>query len=295
VNIRHFDFTGIHERDKRKLRNIKFLLVIQSLLFIIFISIDIGRSDAVKNISKIEISKIIFTIIYDNTSYQENIKSGWGFSCLIQGPEKTILFDTGGEDLLLMRNLQKLTIDPKIVDIIFLSHIHKDHTGGLKNFLDINSDVTVYLLQSFPRKFTDQIKKYGAKVVEVRGLMDVCKDVYTTGELGGSIKEQSLVIKTTRGSIIITGCAHPGIVHIVKEVTTITQENVFLLFGGFHLRDYSQNEIEQISDQLKKMGVQYIGPTHCTGELARCVFKEQFSENYIELGAGKRIILEELE
>ena len=248
-----------------------------------------------KNISEIEISEIIFTIIYDNTSYKENIKSGWGFSCLIQGPENTILFDTGGEDLLLMRNLQKLAIDPKIVDIIFLSHIHKDHTGGLTHFLDINSDVTVYLLQSFPRKFIDQIKKYGAKVVEVRGVMDVCKYVYTTGELGESIKEQSLVIKTTRGSIIITGCAHPGIVNIVKEVTTITQENVFLLFGGFHLRHYSQIEIEQMSDQLINMGVKYIGPTHCTGELARGVFEDRFSENYIELGAGKRIILKELD
>lgn len=277
------------------MRKIRILKVISSFLIIICISIGDGRSVEVKHMSKINTSKVIITIIYDNTSYQENIKSGWGFSCLIQGPEKTILFDTGGEDLLLMRNLKKLEIDPKIVDIIFLSHIHKDHTGGLTHFLDLNPDVTIFLPQSFPKSFTDQIDKYGAQVIEVHGVMDICNDVYTTGELGESIKEQSLVIKTTRGSIIITGCAHPGIVHIVKEVTTITQENVFLLFGGFHLRDYSQNEIEQISDQLKKMGVQHIGPTHCTGELARGVFKDQFSKNYIELGAGKQIILEELE
>ena len=73
------------------------------------------------------------------------------------------------------------------------------------------------------------------------------------------------------------------------------QDNIFLLIGGFHLRDNSQIEIEQIVDQLKNIGVQYIGPTHCTGEVAQKVFKGRFSENHIELGAGKRIILAELE
>jgi 7,8-dihydropterin-6-yl-methyl-4-(beta-D-ribofuranosyl)aminobenzene 5'-phosphate synthase len=282
-------------KGKKKLSRARILSVIQLIFIINFLFIDVGKSDEVKNMPKIQTSKVILTIIYDNTSYQENIKSGWGFSCLIQGPEKTILFDTGGEDLLLMRNLKKLAIDPKIVDIIFLSHIHKDHTGGLTHFLDINPDVNIYLPQSFPKIFIDQINKTGAKVVEVHGVMDVCNDVYTTGELGQSIKEQSLVVKTTRGNILITGCAHPGIVRIVEEVTTKAKETIFLLFGGFHLRDYSQNEIEQISDQLKNMGVQYIGPTHCTGELARGVFKDQFSKNYIELGAGKRIILDDLE
>jgi 7,8-dihydropterin-6-yl-methyl-4-(beta-D-ribofuranosyl)aminobenzene 5'-phosphate synthase len=235
-----------------------------------------------------------FTILYDNNSYQENIKTGWGFSCLIQGTEKTILFDTGGEDLLLLRNMQKLAINPNCVDVIVLSHFHSDHTGGLWSLLKIHPKVTILVPNSFPRDFIDQLIVYGSKVVEVGKAEEVCKDVYSAGELGEWMKEQSLMVETNRGIILLTGCAHPGIVQIVKEVKALTNENILLLIGGFHLKDHSQVEIEGIIDHLNDLGVQYISPTHCTGEFARNLFKERFANNYLEVGAGKRIILEEL-
>jgi 7,8-dihydropterin-6-yl-methyl-4-(beta-D-ribofuranosyl)aminobenzene 5'-phosphate synthase len=239
-------------------------------------------------------SGISFTILYDNNFYQENIKTGWGFSCLIQGNEKTILFDTGGTDLLLMRNLQKLAIDPKTVDIIILSHNHDDHTGGLDSFLDHNPDVTIYIPISFPAPFIDRVKDYGAEVVKVGKSQALCKNVYSTGELGTWIKEQSLIIKTDRGFVLLTGCAHPGIVPIVEESKKIINDRIILIMGGFHLKDNSQNEIANIIDNLKNLGVQYVGPTHCTGDSARSLFKKEYGDYHIDVGAGKRIFLDNL-
>ena len=275
------------------LKKIEVLVIIQSILIIQHIFPGEVNTKEVKNMRNEKTAGITLTVIYDNNSYQENLKTGWGFSCLVQGTEKTILFDTGGDGLLLMRNLQKLAIDPRIVDIVVLSHIHGDHTGGLQSFLALNSDVTIYIPGSFPTSFTEEVKEYGAEVVEVEKSKKICRDVYSTGELGTWIKEHSLIIKTDKGSIVITGCAHPGIVQIVTVSKNLIKNNVFLVIGGFHLRNNSQSEVENIIYRLKNLGVRYVGPCHCTGDLARDLFKKEFGEYYIEVGVGKRIFLKE--
>jgi len=73
---------------------------------------------------------LALTIVYDNNPYDRRLETRWGFSCYIKGPEKTILFDVGGEGSVLLNNMDRLEIDPKTVDAIVLSHIHHDHIGG---------------------------------------------------------------------------------------------------------------------------------------------------------------------
>jgi len=131
---------------------------------------------------------LTLTIVYDNNPYRKNLETRWGFSCYVKGTEKTILFDVGGEGSILLANMRKLGIDPNTVDIIVLSHIHYDHIGGLSDFLKANSQVTVLLPRSLPRSVKDIVKKAGAKLVEVHKQIKICKDVYSTGELGGFIK-----------------------------------------------------------------------------------------------------------
>lgn len=75
------------------------------------------------------------------------------FSCLIEGLDKTILFDTGGNGDILLANMQRLGLDPEDVDAVVLSHIDADHTGGLGAFLARNPDVTVYMPESLPASF----------------------------------------------------------------------------------------------------------------------------------------------
>jgi hypothetical protein len=90
-------------------------------------------------------STISLRVIYDNYSYDEALQTDWGFACLLTGPQKTILFDTGGKSDLLLANMKKMDQSPKDVDLIVISHNHGDHTGGLVPFLKENPDVSVLL------------------------------------------------------------------------------------------------------------------------------------------------------
>ena len=58
------------------------------------------------------------TIVYDNNPYDEELETRWGFSCLVEGPEKTIIFDVGGEGSVLLKNMKKLKINPKSINVV---------------------------------------------------------------------------------------------------------------------------------------------------------------------------------
>lgn len=232
------------------------------------------------------------TIVYDNNPYDKELETRWGFSCLVEGAEKTILFDVGGEGDVLLKNMKKLKIDPKEVDVIVLSHIHHDHIGGLSDFLEKNPKITVYLPESFPKKVKKDVKKMGAKLVEVKKPIKICEDVYSTGELGGWIKEQSLIIKTTKGLVVITGCAHPGVVNIVKKAKKMHKSDLFLVLGGFHLNSMNRKQIKEIVNEIKKGKVMKVAPCHCSGDLARELFEKEYKENFIGVGVGKKIKVE---
>ncbi len=85
---------------------------------------------------KIKAKNVTLITIYDNYQYNPKLKTGWGFSCLVKVNGKNILFDTGGNDSILLGNMEKMNIDPNQIDIVVLSHIHGDHTGGLTEFLE---------------------------------------------------------------------------------------------------------------------------------------------------------------
>lgn len=152
-------------------------------------------------------------------------------------PQKTILFDTGGDSFSLLHNMRQLQISPEEVDAIVLSHIHGDHVVGLSGFLKQNSAVTVYLLKkSFPSDFKDEVGSLAVHMEEMHESRELFGNVYTTGELGNGTRGQSLAIRSSQGLVIITGCAHPGIVNIIQRAKDITRDDaVYLVMGGFHL------------------------------------------------------------
>jgi 7,8-dihydropterin-6-yl-methyl-4-(beta-D-ribofuranosyl)aminobenzene 5'-phosphate synthase len=251
----------------------------------------IGNTEAV---TKADIEKLTIKVVYDNNPYIDELETAWGFSALITGTEKTILFDTGGDGALLLRNMDKLAIEPNSIDVVALSHIHGDHTGGLAKFLEANNNVTVYLPESFPKKFKEDVIEQRAKVIEVKKSIKICQGVYSTGQIGTWIKEQALVIQTDNGVIVITGCAHPGIVKIVKTAKDLFNDNILFVMGGFHLEWMPKIKINRVISSFNKLQVRYVGPCHCTGNRARRLFEEHFGENYINVGAGKVIKISEL-
>jgi len=241
------------------------------------------------------LKKLTITVTYDNNRYKQGLETAWGFAASITGAEKTILFDTGGNGSLLLNNMQKLEIEPNSVDIVVLSHIHGDHTGGLGSFLEKNPNVTIYLPESFPKRFKDNAQARGAKIVDVNEPMKICEEVYSTGQLGKWIKEQSLIIRTDKGLIVITGCAHPGIVKIVNAAKDLIRDDILLIMGGFHLEWATRGKIERIISTFKQWHVRYVAPCHCSGDKTRSLFEKHFGKNYINVGAGKVITLADLQ
>jgi 7,8-dihydropterin-6-yl-methyl-4-(beta-D-ribofuranosyl)aminobenzene 5'-phosphate synthase len=233
------------------------------------------------------------TDLYDNYLCSPGTQTEWGFACLIEGAGQVLLFDTGTQGAILLHNFQTLKKSEATVQRLAFSHNHGDHTGGVSDFLKKNSTLKVFLPYSFAYEFVRDIELKGAEVISVKGPQEIQTNVYLTGELGKGIKEQALVLNTSKGLVIITGCAHPGIVEMVKKAKEIMNRPVYLVMGGFHLLDMKDQEIKKILEQFKALGVQKVGPAHCTGDGAIGLFKEAYKENYIPLGTGKVVTLKD--
>jgi 7,8-dihydropterin-6-yl-methyl-4-(beta-D-ribofuranosyl)aminobenzene 5'-phosphate synthase len=228
-----------------------------------------------------------FTILYDNYLHLEGTKPDWGFSCLIEGAEKTILFDTGTRPDILLHNVDRLGVDLKKVEQIVISHDHHDHIGGLPAVLEQNHEVSVYLPVSFAYEIVRSVETTRAEVVSVDEPVEICPNVYSTGEMGVEIKEQSLIINTDRGLVIVTGCSHQGIVEILRRAKELFDRPIHLVFGGFHLGGKEDAELEEIIRHFKEIGVERCGGTHCTGDRAIELFKKAYGESYVPMGTGR--------
>lgn len=206
-------------------------------------------------------------IVYDNTTFEGDLKSDWGFACFIKSKENpNILFDTGTKSKILFENMEKLGIEASDIDEVFISHAHNDHTGGLEDLLKKNRKIKVYIPASF-NFLSDN------EVITVKQPIKLHKNFYSTGELNNV--EQSLIIKRENGVVVIAGCAHSKVENILKSA----QEHgeVKYLIGGLHgFSDY----------QLIK-DIDYICATHCTKNKKQ--IKKLYPKKWIEGGVGRVI------
>ena len=213
------------------------------------------------------------TIVYDNKIFKREIglKSDWGFSCLIESKNDTILFDTGARGEILLHNMKILDISPNTINKIVISHEHSDHKGGLKNLLYYIKDVEVYHLGN--EEISKNIRPIIPKIPE-----KICENVWTTGRIKGLVDEQSLVLKSNRDWYVLTGCSHPGVDNILKVAKQIG--NVVGIIGGFH----GFNNFSIVED------LKFICPCHCTAHTDD--LKKAFPEKISNCGVGKTIFLD---
>ena len=210
------------------------------------------------------------TIISDNSVYKPELKSEWGFSCLIEIKNTPrILFDTGAKGSVLLYNMQKLNIDPKSIDCVFISHDHWDHTGGLRGFLKCNSNVKLYL----PYSFFSFTKPRAREIVKVRDSLKIYENVFSTGMLRNI--EQSMIIKIDKGLVVIAGCSHPGVGHILSKASDFGVS--IALVGGLH----GFREFDLVKD------LDLICATHCTKY--KEAIRRLYPEKFVEGGAGRII------
>lgn len=236
-------------------------------------------------------SQITFTVIYDNTSISPEYKGDWGFACLIEGLDKTILFDTGTKPDIFRGNLKKLNIDLNDVDIIVISHNHGDHTGGLPVVLEKRKDLPVYIPTSVEDDFISQYPEFNNHSLGVDKPMELCEGALLTGEMGDRIKEQSLIIETSKGLVVVCGCSHQGISNTLAKTKELSEQPIHLVFGGLHLVQHSKKQVNEIIEDFKKAEVQFCGATHCTGEDAIRMFADAYGDHYVTIGSGKKIVI----
>ena len=131
------------------------------------------------------------TIIYDNTSLVEGLTKDWGFACYIEAYGKKILFDTGGNGDILLKNMKLLNIAPPDIDDVVISHPHFDHIGGLSAFLNENTTAVVHVPESFKGiKYKNEVKYYEKP-------SQIYPGFYLSGELDDL--EQALAVKNSSG------------------------------------------------------------------------------------------------
>jgi len=277
-------------------------------------------------------SKIIkLTIIIDNYVKTAGLIAEHGWSIMIENGNEKILFDTGQDDLLL-KNLDHLGFAPDMIDRIFISHGHFDHSGGLFELSGLSGkEIELFAHPNiFEKKYklTKRIKKKyigiphsreryaknGIKFKLDKNPLEISKNIYTTGEIKSTVSFEKtdknfikkkngfygiddlkddigMIIETARGNILITGCAHRGIINIVKQAQRLSGKDEFLaIIGGFHLFNKSEKYIKKVISELKKVKIDRIIPSHCTGIEGYFAIKKEFGKK-CEFGySGKEII-----
>ena len=233
---------------------------------------------------------IKLTVLADNYRYAMNTAIEWGFSCLIEGMERSILFDTGSTTSVLSNNLVSLGLNLCCVDLMVISHDHFDHVGGLPMVLAKNHDLDAYLPVSVSLGTRQIVEQSGATVRCEQSPAIICSNVWLTGEMPGQLRnEQSLILDTAQGLVIVTGCAHQGITNILVRAKEIMNKDIYLVLGGFHLLSMTEAQIREIIGEFRRQGVRKCGASHCTGDLAINLFREAYGQDYESLGTGKVI------
>ena len=238
----------------------------------------------------------------------------WGYSALVEVEGRKILFDTGARPETVLQNAIEMGIDLSDVEDVFLSHNHWDHTGGLltlRNELKkrnpnalkrvhvgagifskrvnsdnillatkaaLESDNVEFIVYSEQRELFPGVWITGPikRVHDERNWSGNGKIETANGMVEDNIPEdQSLVVDTQDGFVLISGCGHAGLVNTLDHINAhINQEKVFTIIGGFHLFSASDDQLKWTAGKLQDFGVSKIIGSHCTGINALYTLRE---------------------
>lgn len=262
------------------------------------------------------------TTLVENCVYGRKLQAEHGLSLYIEIQGNRILFDTGASDLFI-RNARLLRIDLQKVDYLILSHGHSDHTGGLRYFLELNTQATVVCKREifFP-KFKDE-RENGMKhtqnldlsrfrfITEQTELLpgvflfpsiDIINQEDTHFERFWVQKEDgckipdtfqdelAMVLVEPEGVSVLSACSHRGITNILRTVrTAFPESSCKLLLGGFHIHNAEKQKYQIIADYLQEYLPRQIGVCHCTGVDKYAFFFKDFGDRAFYNYTGKLI------
>ena len=150
-----------------------------------------------------------------------------------------------------------------------------------------------YLPYHFSSYLTNKLPS-NVELYKVKNFYQIGNDVYSVVLKGRSgiiaecftVHEQAIIFDTSKGLIILTGCGHPGILNIIKQVGDNLSKNIYMVIGGLHLCHSFGFTIDKVVREMQSAGVKNIAPCHCTGKLAKDKFKKAYGDNFYNLGTG---------
>ena len=267
--------------------------LIIALLFLPIISF--GQNPKIKD----------FKITILSTMLSDFHTGEWGFSAMIEVDGERILFDAGSRENTVVQNAKELSINLDNIDNIFLSHNHKDHTGGLitlkKEYPNSfkKAHVGEGIFYSRPNAEGDDnyilsnkntLENLGIKFISHKNPTELIPGLWTTGQVPrkydeknwsgvskmidskGNIVEdiipedQSLFFDTENGIVLISGCGHAGLANTLDYVQKIIPGRpIYKIIGGFHLLKLNNDKLEWTAKKMREAGVNYFVGAHCTG------------------------------
>lgn len=267
--------------------------------------------------------------LIENTPGVERCLYEHGLSFYVETKNHKLLVDTGASDAFI-HNAKVLGIDLTKVDAVILSHGHYDHSGGILSFVKMNPNAKIYMQKNAAGDYYHKdavVEKYIGIDQEIKRLPQVvwvdgdCKIddelelfSHVTGrrlwpqgnmELKELVNgeflqdefshEQYLVIADGEKKLLISGCAHNGVLNILEKYRELYGDHPYAMISGFHMRkksDYTDEDIAVMEETARELcdtdTVFYTG--HCTGEFPFEVMKKILREQLIYVHSGEEIV-----
>jgi 7,8-dihydropterin-6-yl-methyl-4-(beta-D-ribofuranosyl)aminobenzene 5'-phosphate synthase len=242
------------------------------------------------------------TILTENVAGR-NCLAEFGLSYFIEA-DKKILFDTGSSNVFII-NAERLGVSLEQTDMVILSHGHWDHGNGLKYFG--NKKLLTHpgsFVKRYNRKdnrylgleLTEEQLKQRYTLITSRDPFAVSPEIVFLGEIPRKFDfeatetyyfledgspdfisdDSALAVKTSKGIVVVTGCAHSGVCNIVEYACKVCNtDKVYAVIGGFHLKNNNDITLKTIQ-YLKEKGVERVYPSHCTSLPALVAFSNHF-------------------
>jgi 7,8-dihydropterin-6-yl-methyl-4-(beta-D-ribofuranosyl)aminobenzene 5'-phosphate synthase len=299
------------------------------------------------------------TTLSENTAARLGLLGEWGLSILVETADRKVLLDTG-LTVSAAYNAVALAVDLSQIDVIVLSHGHRDHTGGLLHVLRLlrkqvevvaHPDIWSAKYALRPSRKEEYIgipfrreaaESSGALFNLTKEPVWISENIVTSGEIPMLaeyetidpilfVKEASrplfasrhsegakqpndfaqgefpgetdlkpdplqddraVFIKSDRGLVVILGCAHRGVINTLRYAQKLTGvETIYAVIGGTHLIGASPERMNSTVADLRRLDVQRLGVSHCTGLPASAILAREFGDRFFFNNAGTRVSL----
>lgn len=272
------------------------------------------------------------TVLADNSVRGRGLLAEHGLAFWIEIDGRCLLFDTG-QGAVLRHNAQNLGVRLELADAVVLSHGHYDHAGGLHHVLQAAPQAQVYAHPAalrpkylrnnhgigrdvgLPSMSESAVRERTGELIWTERPTEVAPGLFATGEIprrteyensGGPFfgdheceqadplqDDQALFFDSHRGTVVLLGCAHAGVINTLQYVHGLTNGRpIHAVMGGMHLVTASRDRMDRTIAALRHLEVERFGPAHCTGLAATAELWNAFPGRCFSCAVGTKMVFQ---